>query len=176
MTEFSDFKQDTMLSLLLGVSMPTGSYNDKRLLNMGENRWGLRTGVSFIQSLGEWVPGEITTLEILPSAWFYSSNDDFINNSKLTQDTLYTLEAHLTRDISNRAFVSLDYSLNSGGETSINGVKQNDDMNVDSLGATIGYQFNEQSMLTLRYSSSLNPDPKKELDIEIFQVNINYVW
>lgn len=176
MDEFADYQQDTMVSLLLGVSLPTGSYNDDRLLNMGQNRWGLRTGVSFIQSLGEWLPGERTTLEILPSAWFYSDNDDFIGNTRLSQDTLYMLEAHLTRDITTRTFVSLDYALQSGGETSIDGVKQNDDMSVDSLGVSLGYQLNEQSMLTLRYSSALNPDPDKELDVDIYQININYMW
>ncbi len=115
-------------------------------------------------------------MEILPSAWFYSRNDDFFGKSELTQDTLYTLETHLTRDITERSFVSLDYSLQSGGETSINGSRQNDDQNIDSLGATLGYQINEQSILTLRYSSSLNPDPDKELDVDILQININYMW
>ncbi len=176
MEEFADYKQDTMVSLLLGVSLPTGSYDGDRLLNMGQNRWGLRTGVSFVQSLGEWIPGEITTLEILPSAWFYTDNDDFIGNTELSQDTLYMLEAHLTRDITTRTYVSLDYALQSGGETSINGVKQDDDMSVDSLGVSLGYMLNEQSMLTLRYSSALNPDPDKELDVDIYQININYMW
>lgn len=176
MSEFENYEQDTVVSLLLGVSLPTGSYDHHKLLNMGQNRWGLRAGVSFIQSFGDWIPGEITTLEILPSAWFYSRNDDFFGKSELTQDTLYTLETHLTRDITERSFVSLDYSLQSGGETSINGSRQNDDQNIDSLGATLGYQINEQSILTLRYSSSLNPDPDKELDVDILQININYMW
>jgi hypothetical protein len=176
LSEFENYEQDTVVSLLLGISLPTGSYDRHKLLNMGQNRWGLRAGVSFIQSLGDWIPGEITTLEILPSAWFYSHNDDFIGKSELIQDTLYTLETHLTRDITDRAFVSLDYSLQSGGETSINGSKQNDDQNIDTLGITLGYQVNEQSILTLRYSSSLNPNPDKELDVDVLQVNINFMW
>ncbi len=160
----------------MGVTLPTGRYDNHSLLNMGENRWALRTGVSYVQSLGEWVPGKITTLEILPSAWFYSSNDDFLGNNKLTQDTLYTVEAHLTRDITQRSYISLDYAFQSGGETAINGINQNDEQQADFLGLTLGYQFSESSMLTLRYSSTLNPDPSKELDVDTFQLNVNYMW
>ncbi len=176
LSEFYDYKQDSILSFLVGLNVPTGKYDDDRLLNMGQNRWGLRVGLPFVQTLGNWKSGEITTLEILPSAWFYSSNADYINNTKLTQEPVYTLEAHLTHDLTTRLYSSLDYSIQGGGETSISGVKQNDDYTTDSLGFTLGYQINESSQMIVRYSESLNPNPEKELDVKVLQINFNYMW
>jgi hypothetical protein len=174
--EFANYKQDTLLSILMGVSVPTGEYNADQLLNLGANRWAFRVGLPFVQSFGSWVPGEITTLEILPSAWFYGTNDDFPGKVELEQDPVYTLEAHLTRDLNTQFYVSLDYFLQSGGETSIDGANQNDAQNASFLGATLGYQINEQFQFLLRYSSALNPDPGKDLDIDLLQLNLNYMW
>ncbi len=175
-TEFAHYEQKTILTLLLGATAPTGNYDAKHLLNMGANRWGLRVGLPFVQSLGPWVPGEITTLEILPSAWFFSANDEFIGNNELTQDPLFTLEVHLTHDLTTRFYGSVDYFLQTGGETSLNGVEQDDAQNSSFLGATFAYQLNEQLQLLLRYMTSLNPDPEKTLDIDVVQLNLNYLW
>ena len=174
--EFAHYEQKTIVSLLLGVSAPTGAYGAKHLLNMGGNRWGVRVGMPFVQSFGPWVPGKITTLEILPSARFYSANDEFIGNFELTQEPLFTLETHLTHDLTTRLYGSLDYFLQAGGETSLDGVKQDDSQNSSLLGAMLGYQINEQFQVLLRYMTSLNPDPEKTLDVDIVQLNINYMW
>ncbi len=175
-SDFADYQQDSVLSLLVGINVPTGEYDDDRVLNMGQNRWGLRVGLPFVQTLGVWKAGEITTLEILPSVWFYSDNDDYIGNRTLSQEPVYTLEGHLTQDLTSRLYGSLDYSIQTGGETSISGIKQDDDQTIDSLGVTLGYQINDQSQIIMRYSSSLKPDPDKELDIDVWQININYFW
>jgi hypothetical protein len=170
-------KQDTLLSLLLGLSTPTGEYDNDRILNMGANRWALRVGLPFVQTLSDdWIPGKITTLEILPSAWFYGDNDDYIGQQKLAQDTLYTLEVHLTHDISPTFYVSLDYLYQTGGETKVNGVKNDDSQNADFIGATFGYQLTEQLQFLFRYSATLNPDPEKELSVDNMQLNLNYFW
>ena len=73
---FGTYRQESMLSLLVGVTAPTGDYEENRALNLGMNRWNLRVGLPFVQTLGEWIPGEITTLELLPSIWFFGDNDD----------------------------------------------------------------------------------------------------
>lgn len=175
--EFATYKQDTLLSLLFGLSTPTGEYDSDRILNMGANRWALRVGMPFIQTLSkEWAPGKITTLEILPSVWIYGDNDKYVNQQKLEQDELYTLEMHLTHDLSPTLFVSLDYLYQSGGETTVNGVKSDDAQSADFIGATFSYQVNEQLQFQFRYSATLNPDPEKELSVDNAQLNMNYFW
>ncbi len=175
--EFATYKQDTLLSLLLGLSTPTGEYDSDRILNMGANRWALRVGLPFVKTLSkEWLPGKITTLEILPSVWIYGDNDEYVNQQKLEQDELYTLEMHLTHDLSPTFFVSLDYLYQTGGETTVNGVKSDDAQSADFIGATFAYMVNEQLQFQFRYSATLNPDPEKELSVDNMQLNLNYFW
>ena len=170
---FATYKQNTVLSLLVGITAPTGSYDENRALNLGANRWNLRIGLPFMYTLGDWIPGEITTLEILPSVWFYGDNQDL----NLEQDPMYTLEAHITRDITPAIFVSLDYFVQRIGDSSTNGSIPDGANTSDSLGATIGYMLNAQTQFQLRYAKSLNPNPKDfELDADMFQFNLNYFW
>ena len=174
--EFATYKQKTILSLLLGVNMPTGDYDINSDLNMGANRWAVRVGLPFVQTLGDWKPGEITTLEILPSVWYYGDNDDYgALSQKLEQDPLYVIEAHLTRDITPAFYVSLDYLYQTGGETTLNDIKNNDSQNIDSLGATFGHMINEQLQFLFRYSATLSP-ANDELDADNIQFDFLYYW
>jgi hypothetical protein len=171
--EFATYKQDTVLSLLIGVTAPTGSYDANRDLNLGVNRWNIRVGLPFMVTIGDWIPGEITTLEILPSVWFYGDNDDI----KLSQDPMYTLEAHITRDLTTSLFVSLDYFIQRIGDSSINGVAYGLAHTSDSLGLTVGYMLNAQTQFQLRYAETINPDAEEgELEAKMLQFNLNYFW
>jgi len=173
---FADYKQETLLSLLVGVTIPTGDYEGNRVLNLGMNRWNLRVGLPFVQTLGDWIAGEITTLEILPSVWFYGENDESFGQ-KLTQDPMVTLEAHITRDITPELFVSLDYFIQRVGKTFYDGVQNTDAHTSDSLGVTLGYMLNTQTQFQLRYTSTLSPDEVQgELEAKMFQFNLNYFW
>jgi hypothetical protein len=174
---FGTYKQDTVLSLLVGVTAPTGDYEGNRALNLGMNRWNLRVGLPFVQTLGDWIPGEITTLEILPSVWFYGDNDDSILGSTLSQDPMYTVEAHITRDITAEIFVSLDYFIQRIGDSTLAGLPSGVAHTSDSLGATVGYMLNAQTQFQLRYASTLSPDDLQgELEAEMLQFNCNYFW
>jgi hypothetical protein len=174
--EFANYKQETVLSLFVGVTAPTGDYAGDRALNLGMNRWNMRIGLPFMHTLGDWMPGEITTIEVLPSVWFFGDNDDSFGQ-KLSQDPMYTLEAHITRDITPQIFISLDYFIQRTGETSLDGKGNSDAHTSDSLGLTLGYMLNAQTQLQLRYSQTLNPDAEQgELKAKMFQFNINYFW
>ena len=174
--EFASYEQSTLISLLVGVTAPTGDYESDSLLNMGTNRWNLRLGLPMVQTIGEWKAGSITTLEILPSVWFYENNDNSFG-AILKQDPMYTLEAHITQDITTTMFVSLDYFVQKVGKSYTNGVESSPSNTSDSLGVTVGYMLNAQMQLQLRYVSTLGANPSQsELDADMFQFNMNYFW
>jgi hypothetical protein len=176
--DFSSYKQDTVLSLLLGVTIPTGAYKNNQALNLGTNRWNMRIGLPFMQTIGDWIPGKITTFEVLPSVWFYGDNDDYTGvGLNLEQDPMYTLEAHITQDITPALFVSLDYFVQRIGDSSINGSTPSGANTSDSLGVTFGYMLNAQTQFQLRYVAALSPnDGDGELDADMVQFNLNYFW
>jgi hypothetical protein len=143
---------------------------------MGANRWNVRIGLPFMYTLGDWIPGEITTLEILPSVWFYGDNDNSFG-SNLEQDAMYTLEAHITRDITASTFVSLDYFVQRVGDSFTDGLPSGFANTSDSLGLTLGYMLNAQTQFQLRYASTLSPDALQgELKAKMFQFDLNYFW
>ena len=176
--DFASYKQDTVLSLLVGVTIPTGAYKNNQALNLGTNRWNMRIGLPFMQTIGDWIPGKITTFEVLPSVWFYGDNDDYTGlGLNLEQDPMYTLEAHITQDITPALFVSLDYFVQRVGDSSINGSTPSGANTSDSLGVTVGYMLNAQTQFQLRYAASLSPNANQgELDADMLQFNLNYFW
>lgn len=174
--QFATFEQSTVLSLILGISAPTGAYENDTLLNMGTNQWAGRIALPFMQTLGAWKPGSITTLEITPSVWFYSDNSDYLPASiNLKKDPLYSVEAHLTQDITPTFFMSLDYMYQNGGETKDDLGNVTPKINSDTAGLTFSYMMNEQLQMQFRYQASLNPG-KDDLSADVTELNFNYFF
>ena len=173
------YKQGTLLSLILGVNTPTGQYNGDQSVNIGLNRWAGRIALPFVQTLGAWKPGSITTLEITPGVWFYGDNGDY-RGGTFKQDPLYSVEAHLTQDLTPAAFVSLDYMYQTGGETEVDGglvptTEKSDAQNVDTIGLSLGYMLNPATQFVFRYNAALAPK-SDELDMGIMEFNLNYLF
>ena len=181
MEEFTTYEQGSVLSLIVGLSMPTGKYDNTSSLNMGTNQWAGKIALPFMQTIGAWKPGSITTFEITPAVWFYSGNNNLgVDSQNLKKDPLYSVESHLTQDITPTFFVSLDYMYQNGGAGSANakGVSpevNTPKVNADTLGLTFAYMLNEQLQFQFRYASSLNPS-KDELSADITELNFNYFW
>ena len=179
--EFASYEQGTVLSLIVGLSMPTGKYDNKSALNMGTNQWAGKIALPFMQTIGAWKAGEITTFEITPAVWVYSNNDDYgLYSQTLKKEPLYSVEAHLTQDITPGFFVSLDYMYQNGGAGSADAVGSAaevnaPEVNADTAGLTFAYMVNEQLQFQFRYASSLNPSDD-ELSADITELNFNYFW
>ena len=80
------------LDVLVDIAFPVGDYDNDQPLNLGQNRWYGRVGAPIVWQIGPWVPGRRTTLEAIPSVWFFSDNDDYVGN------TLSTFDARPHRD------------------------------------------------------------------------------
>ena len=74
-----------------------------------------------VMQFGSWVPGRRTTLELLPAAWIFGTNDNYVGQT-LKTDPLFQLDAHLTRDFTANVWGALDASWYKGGKATINGV------------------------------------------------------
>ncbi len=156
------------------LALPIGEYDNTKPLNIGQNRWYGRVGAPIVWQLGPWVPGRRTTLEFVPAVWFFGANDDFVGKT-LKTDPMVQFDAHLTRDLYERAWASLDaYSL-SGGKASIDGVpgKKLDNR---SLGLTLGFQINDNMNLSFSYKSSINDSAPDALRMDMFMITLIAGW
>ena len=162
------------VNLLADLAIPIGEYDSSKPLNIGQNRWYGRLGMPVVWQLGPWVPGRRTTLEFLPVVWFFGENDNYVGQT-LKTDPLFQLDAHLTRDLTERFWGSIDGAWYYGGKASINGVA-GEELNNLGVGLTLGYQINDNLNLTVGYKSTFNSSNAGDLRMDGFMVSIVYGW
>lgn len=173
MPELLRYEPDFTVDLVLTLGLPIGEYDDDSPANLGQNRWYGRIGVPIMINLGDWAPGRRTTLEFMPSVWFFEDNDDFLGRT-LETDPLFQFEAHLTHDLTETLWGSLDAVWYHGGESTFSGLS-GEDLNELGLGFTFGYQVNDNLMLTTGYTATVGGG-SEDLDLGMFRINLVYGW
>ncbi len=162
------------LHLLADLALPIGEYDSNQALNIGQNRWYGRIGAPMTWQLGPWVPGRRTTLELLPSVWLFGNNNNFVGQ-RLETDPMFQLDAHLTRDLTEHLWGSLDAVWFNGGKATINGVK-GDSTDTFGLGLTLGYRINDNLNLTFGYKSTLNDSKPGDMQMDSFNFSLVFGW
>ncbi|HJV36014.1 transporter [Geomonas sp.] len=169
------------LDLLTSLSIPIGEYHSDKPLNMGQNRWFGRIGFPAMLTFGPWVPGQRTTLEVLPAVWLFGDNDDAVNPSTgatgqtKKNDPLLQLETHVTRDLTETLWGSIDSLWLWGGRPEISGVT-GDLVNSWGIGFTLGYKVTDNLSVNASYMSTVGDKGSKDLRVSDFMVMLNYGW
>jgi hypothetical protein len=163
------------LDVVLDVAVPIGEYDSSQSLNIGQNRWFGRVGFPIVWQLGSWVPGRRTTLEFVPAVWLFGTNTSYNGGNELKTDPLYQLDGHLTRDLYERAWVSLDAAVMTGGASSINGTKASKP-DTQMVGLTGGYVLNDNFSLTCTYKATVNDAAPTAMRSDIFMITLIAGW
>jgi len=182
LADFARYEPKFTLDVLGTLAFPIGKYDDDKRLNIGQNRWYGRIGVPMMLTFGPWVPGQRTTLEVLPAGWFFSENDDF-GGRTLKNDPLLQLEAHLTRDLTETLWASLDMSWFYGAKPEIHGsgisstIGSISGKKVDNVGVglTLGYQVTDNLLIQASYFTTVN-NSSRELQADEFRLQFTYAW
>jgi hypothetical protein len=162
------------VDLIGDLAVPIGEYDNTRSLNLSQNRWYGRLGAPIIWQIGPWVPGRRTTLELLPAVWLFGTNDDFVGKT-LKTDPLFQVDAHLTRDFTERIWGSLDGVWYTGGKATIDGV-EGEKLDNLGIGITLGYQINDNLGLTVGYKSTINDKAPGDIQMDGFMVSLVAGW
>jgi hypothetical protein len=168
-----NYEPTLTLDTAVMLAFPVGEYDDDKLVNMGLNRWYGRVAFPFKYHFGVFSPGYKSSLELIPSVWFFAENDDFMGQ-KLENDPLYQFEAHLTHDFTRTFWGSLDLLYRSGFQSEINGSDVGDELNVGNLGFTLNYQVTDNLTIHGGYSSNMFGDD--DLDNSIIRIQFVYAW
>ncbi|MHC1767721.1 MAG: transporter [Verrucomicrobiia bacterium] len=162
------------LDVIMDVAFPIGEYDNDQPLNLGQNRWYGRVGAPVVWQIGPWVPGRRMTLEVLPSVWAFSDNNDYVGHT-LSTDPMFEVEGHLTRDFTEHFWGSLDSTWFAGGKSSVDGVSGKSLNNV-GVGFTLGYQINDNISLTAGYMATVNDSEPTDLKMDGFRISFTYGW
>jgi hypothetical protein len=136
--EYARFRPGFALAALGKLSLPTGTYDASKVINLGANRYSMQLGLPMVQYWGEsFFDPALTGFELLPAVTFFGENDSPFGADTSKQAPIYKLEAHLTRNLNRAVWVSADALYTNGGETTTDGDKGNDRKRSFMLGATI---------------------------------------
>jgi len=141
---FSYMKKPMQFSLFADLRYwYSGSYDAGKALNMGTNRPTFQIGLPMAIPLNKDMQ-RATWLEVSPSVMIFGSNNQPARGTgadKITQSAIFSLENHLSHNITPKfwAFANLLYRL--GGKTTSDGEVNDNKQNILGGGAGVGYQF-----------------------------------
>jgi hypothetical protein len=158
-------------AFMLGV--PLGQYDDDRVVNLGLNRFYGRVAFPFKYHFRVFSPGYMSSLEVVPSIWLFTENDDFLGQ-KLKNDPMLQLEAHWTHDFTRHFFGSLDLLYRNGFQSEIDGIKLGSDIEIGTLGFTLNFQVNDNATIRTSFSSNVFGD--SDIDTSMIRLQFIYAW
>jgi hypothetical protein len=149
--EFMALRADPrpILGASLKVVVPTGSYDPNRLINVGANRWAVRTQLGAIIPLRpKWL------LELTAGAWFFGDDDAYIAGKK-EQKPIYSVQSNLIKRIRPGLWASLDLTWFAGGRQTIDGDPLNDTQRNLKIGGTIMVPFRGRHAIKIGYGNGV---------------------
>ena len=149
--EFAEYRAkamaegETIIGAGLAVQLPTGDYDDERLLNLGNNRFTFRPQIGVVRNQGKW------SAEVTASCWVFTENDNFFGGNRFEQDPLYTLQGHLVYTFRPGLWLAVGSAYGIGAESTLNGVSKDDRRQNFVWGTSVGYSFTPQIGVKLGY-------------------------
>lgn len=113
--EFRDYRQKTIVGAVLQVVAPTGQYDPSKLINIGSNRWSLKSEVGVSRAIGRWYVEGAGTL------WLFSDNRDYFGGQVLSQDPIFAVQGHIVYSFRPGLWLGFDVGYLDGGTTTIDG-------------------------------------------------------
>lgn len=138
--------------------LPTGDYDPARAVSLGQNRWSLQASLPITYVLGDTLlDADLMTFEIRPVVQIFGDNDDAVGPfGTFSQAPIFGVEGHITRNFGNSIWAALDGYYEIGGETSLDGVAQDDELEALAIGATLGVVFSPSYSMRFSYRELLH--------------------
>jgi hypothetical protein len=145
--EFAKYRPGSNLFASFTVVAPTGQYYADKLINLGNNRWAFKPEIAFTQALGKW------TLEGYAGVWFYTTNDKFYRGTSVRkQDPMLTYQVHGSYTFRPGLWASLDGTVYTGGDTTVDGVNKNDRQSASRAGTNVSWAFAPGHAVKVQYA------------------------
>lgn len=147
--EFVAYKPRTVLGIGITAIVPTGQYDRRRLVNLSSNRWGFKPEVGFSKPMGRW------TVEGAAGVWLFTSNEEFLGDSRRAQKPVASLQAHLVYTFLQRMWASVGGSYYAGGRTVVNGKAKDNQQRNSRVGATFSFPVTTQHSIRIVWTKGL---------------------
>ena len=166
--EFNNYKQDLIIGTSLAASIPWGKYNSEQMLNVGANRSLIQPAIGASQAVGPW------RLELAGMATIYTSNTSFLGSNTLSQNPIYSSEAHAIYYFQNTAYISADATYFMGGQKYVNGTAISGSQENWRFGSTFSYPINKHN--SIRLTGSKGVYSNTNTDYTAMGISWQYRW
>jgi hypothetical protein len=160
---------ETIVGTALVVQLPTGDYNDDKLINIGTNRYTFRPQLGVVHNRGKW------SMELTGGVWLYTDNNDFFNGNKREQDPLYTLQTHLVYTFRPGLWAAASAGYGYGGESTVNGEEKNDRRGNLAWALGLGYPITRQLGVKVAYLGTRTQESVGQ-DSDSIAVGLSIFW
>lgn len=164
--QFKNYQQDLIVGVSLAASVPWGKYDDNQLINVGANRWFIQPGLGISKALGPW------RLELAGAGIFYTSNTNFMGGNSLSQNPVYSTQTHAIYYFQNTAWVSVDATYFTGGQSYVNGNPISGSQENWRFGTTMSYPVNRQN--SIRLSASTGAYSRTNNSYDLYGISWQY--
>ncbi|PYV73256.1 MAG: hypothetical protein DMG96_23770, partial [Acidobacteria bacterium] len=149
--EFTTSRRRTpILGTSLSVQAPSGQYANKKLINLGTNRW------AFKPELGVSYPLRKFDLDFYGGAWFFTDNSQFFPGEfARSQDVLSSAQAHVSYTLRRGLWFAVDSTWYGGGAVRANNGPSTNRQSNTRLGATLSLPLFDHQTLKIAYSSGV---------------------
>jgi len=157
--EFASYHQNVIIGASVAVSAPFGQYDGDRLVNIGSNRWSLKSEIGTSWAVRRWI------LELDVGATIYQDNDDFFGGQKREQDPVYAAQGHVIYSFKSGVWAALDSTYYTGGQAELDGVESGSELKNSRAGLTLVFPINRRNSLKLYASSGISVRTGTDFDI-----------
>jgi hypothetical protein len=159
LSEFKSYEQDLIVGASLQVLVPVGQYDPTRLVNIGTNRWYFKPEIGVSKAVGPW------TLEGMAAVTLFTTNGEFFNGNRRSQDPLYSIRTHLIYNFPRGIWGSADATYFAGGRTTLNGTLNDDLQQNWRLGATLAFPVDARHSARLYASRGVSARTGNSFDL-----------
>ncbi|MGR3660217.1 MAG: transporter [Paracoccaceae bacterium] len=151
--EYVNYDPGFAMAFLARATLPTGSYDSNRNLNMGGNRFAFEFGLPIMYYIGSsYLDPSLASIEIFPKVTVFSENSDAPGAiQSLKQAPIFSIEGHVTRNFGQAFWGAFDVLYEYGGETSSDGVSDGNTQRSLSLGVTAALNISQSSSVKISY-------------------------
>jgi len=164
--QFKSYQQDLIIGASLAASVPWGKYDDNQLINVGANRWFIQPGLGVSKALGPW------RLELAGAGIFYTSNTNFMGGNSLSQNPVYSTQTHAIYYFQNTAWISVDATYFTGGQSYLNGNPISGNQENWRFGSTMSYPVNKHN--SIRLSASTGAYSRTNNSYDLYGISWQY--
>jgi len=166
--EFAQREPQTTLGFSATLNLPTGEYDPSKLVNLGTNRWALKTEFGLTHPMGKWL------LEGYAGAWWFDNNDNFFGGQVREQEPLASIQAHVSYTFKPRMWVALNTTYYEGGQSTVNGDTKDDRQSNSRAGITFSMPVGQK--YSLKFSWSRGATTRIGSSFTNYGVGLQYAW